>query len=63
MTRTTFDIRAEHSDGHQDVTVGSSNLFAARQRFESENPDLAPFDWRGAVVFCEGKRQAEWKTR
>lgn len=63
MTRTSFAIRVEHLEGHEDVNVGSSNLFAARVRFEAENPDLAPFDWRGAVVFCERRRPAEEKTR
>jgi hypothetical protein len=57
---TPYDLRAERVDGtHFDVSLGGHSLADAKVHFEREFPHLAPFHWRGAVAFCEGRRPAE----
>ena len=54
-----FAIRAETTDGHFDAVVGGRSLDEARSSFQKAHENLAPFDWRGAVVFCQGEQPAE----
>ncbi len=57
--KTLWTIRAIFKGGDFDVNVGASNLFGARKAFERDNSHLAPFDWRGAVVFCQDTKPFE----
>lgn len=55
-----FHIRAEVQGGQcKDHVVGAGTLAAARDLFEIRNAALGPFDWRGAVVFCQSTKPVE----
>jgi len=60
MSQTGYMIRAECKNSvFFDARVGAESLNEARVLFEDGRPQLRPFDWRGAVVFCEGAKPAE----
>lgn len=59
-----FHIRAEYPGTmHSDERHGGQTLEQARRSFEDAHPGLGPFDWRGAVCFCEGVKPAEERGR
>lgn len=58
-----YHIRAEHpGSAVQDSRSPGLTLAEARGVFEEKHPGLGPFDWRGAVVFCQGTKPAEERT-
>lgn len=54
-----YRLRIESLLGFYDCDQEATSLDEARDLWSSEQPFLAPFDWRGAVCFTEGLIPAE----
>jgi hypothetical protein len=52
-------LRIESREGQYDLTQDATSLEEAQELWSSEQPFLAPFDWRGAVCFTSGLIPAE----
>ncbi len=61
---TAFQLRVEYPHGPcEDIVIGAETLAQARHSFNADHLDLAPFEWRGAVVFVRSARPAEESGR
>lgn len=61
-----FSVRVERANrSFEDITVGGDGMHHVRDRAEHllKNNGHQAFDWRGYVVFVDGARPAEERTR